>query len=154
MVCKHKRGGGGVVLKGTSLGERCQCRLKVSLSKTKLWEMTKWWNGAKSPPPPKILIFSSSLYEKMLFFISDISLPHPLSLTITFGGIFELPVIMKESGGKRSCPPSVLIPIIPLSHFSLDFSFSWEACGGESIFSSLFFFFLGGGGGGGSPYTL
>ena len=102
--------------------------------------MPKWWNDANSPPPPKILIFGSSLYEKMLFFISDISLPHPLSLTITFGGIFEL--IMKESGGKRGCPPSVLIPIIPLSHFSLDFSFTWEACGGESIFSSFF----GGGG--------
>ena len=27
MVCKHKEA--GVVLKGTSLGERCQCRLKV-----------------------------------------------------------------------------------------------------------------------------
>ena len=130
---------------GTSLGERCQCRLKVSLSKTKLWEMPKWWNNANSPPPPKILIFGSSLYEKMLFFISDISLPHPLSLTITFGGIFEL--IMKESGGERSCPSSVLIPIIPLSHFSLDFSFTWEACGGESIFSSFFFFFFLGGGG-------
>ena len=54
----------------------------------------------------KLLIFEAAVEQN-----AGLTPPHPQSLTITFGGVFELIIIYYYH--------SLLVPIIPLSHFSL-----------------------------------
>ena len=121
------------------------CQLKVSFSKTKLWEMPKWWNDANIPPPEKNPNFRFLIVRKKC---SSSSLIFPClipcgSQSSPLGGFLSQLWKKAEANGVARPLRSFSSSPSRTSHLT---SASLGKPVEERVYFLLFFFFGGGGG--------